>query len=75
MPVPRPRPSILDNFTRHSRRNQAPYWVDEDGFYYTWDALHGEIEKFDRRGYHLGALDPTTGKLISGPVRGRRLQL
>lgn len=25
--------------------------------YYTWDALHGEIEVFNKRGKHLGVLD------------------
>ena len=40
--------------------------------FYTWDSLHGEVEVWDRRGYHLGSVDPMTGILVGGPVRGRR---
>ena len=74
MPVPRPRSSILDAFVRLSRAGR-PVWRDDQGHLYTWDALHGEVEAFTSRGYHLGALDPQTGKMISGAVRGRKLEL
>jgi hypothetical protein len=32
--------------------------------YYTWDSLHGEIEVFNSRGRHLGALDAVSGREI-----------
>jgi hypothetical protein len=41
--------------------------------FYTWDALHGEIEVFDRHGHHLGALDSVSGQFIKHAVRGRTL--
>jgi hypothetical protein len=43
--------------------------------YYTWDALHGEIEVFTKRGKHLGALDAMTGALIKPAVKGRSIAL
>jgi hypothetical protein len=43
--------------------------------YYTWDALHGEIEVFSKRGKHLGALDAVTGALIKSPVKGRSIAI
>ena len=41
---------------------------------YTWDALHGEIEVFNRRGHHLGVLDPQ-GQPIKDAVKGRRINV
>ena len=75
MPKSRPRPSILDDKVRLSRNGRA-VWQDPDGQrYYTWDALHGEVELFSSRGRHLGALDPITGRLLSSGVKGRKLPL
>jgi len=51
-------------------------WRNADGTrYYTWDSLHGEVEVFDRRGYHLGSVDPVDGRFLKGPVQGRRLNV
>ncbi|MFB7078806.1 colicin E3/pyocin S6 family cytotoxin [Streptomyces sp. NPDC056308] len=43
--------------------------------YYTWDRLHGEIEAFNIRGRHLGALDAQTGVLIKDPRKDRRIDV
>lgn len=43
--------------------------------YYTWDYRHREVEVFSRRGDHLGSVDPTTGKFIKPPKRGRTLNV
>jgi hypothetical protein len=73
---PLPRPCFLDaceslGFISGERR-----WRSPDGKrLYTWDALHGEIEAFNARGRHLGALDAVTGSPIKGPVRGRRIDV
>jgi hypothetical protein len=56
--------------------NGNQVWRSEDKQrYFTWDALHGEIEVFDKKGRHLGAADPITGKLIKPPVRGRSIDV
>ena len=41
--------------------------------FYSWDYLHNEIEVFDRFGKHIGVMDPTTGEMIKGAVKGRRI--
>ena len=43
--------------------------------YYEWDGLHGEIEMYDRKGKHLGVLDPMTGEVIKPAVKGRKIDL
>jgi hypothetical protein len=43
--------------------------------YYTWDSLHGEIEVFNARGKHLGAIHAVTGAFIKKPVRGRQIDV
>ncbi len=44
-------------------------------FLYSWDELHGEVEVFNQRGYHMGALDAVTGKQIKPPRKERRLRV
>ena len=43
--------------------------------FYSWDNLHNEIEVFDRRGVHMGVIDPTTGEWIKAAVKGRFIKL
>jgi hypothetical protein len=73
--VPIPKPSFLDGceYLGYRRGNQV--WRDRNRFLYTWDGLHGEIEMFDPRGEHLGALDATTGRRIKRPRKGRRIRV
>jgi sugar lactone lactonase YvrE len=42
---------------------------------YTWDSLHGEIEAWNTRGRHLGAMDAVTGVFIKGAKKGRRIHV
>ena len=37
-------------------------WKDGDGNIYEWDYQHGEVEKYNPRGRHMGAYDPNTGE-------------
>lgn len=54
----------------------AKRWRNSDGSrLYTWDALHGEVEVFNKRGRHLGALDPISGEFIKDPVPGRTIKV
>jgi len=41
---------------------------------YTWDALHGEIEVFNRQGLHLGVLD-RQGRPTKDAVKGRKIDV
>jgi len=76
MRLPPPSPSIIDDFEPIRARNGEKRWRSADPKrLYTWDSLHGEIEVFDNRGYHLGAMDPITGALIKPPRKGRRIDV
>ena len=46
-----------------------------DKRYYEWDSAHGDIEVYDRRGNHLGSMEPTTGNMYKDPVPGRYITL
>ena len=73
---PIPRPSILDGFEPLGFIAGERRWRSHDGLrLYTWDAHHGEVEVYDRRGRHLGAIDPIAGAVLKDAVRGRRIEV
>jgi Cytotoxic len=73
--VPRPTPCFLDKQIK-LRRDGGQRWRNEDGSrLYEWDDLHGEIEVYDRRGFHLGTLDAVTGRKEKDPKKGRRIDV
>jgi putative cytotoxic protein len=76
MPKPIPKPSILDEFEFIGAINGERRWRSDGGKrIYTWDALHGEVEVFNKRGKHLGALDPINGTLVKEAVKGRKIDV
>lgn len=71
---PRPKPSILDRCSFDGiEAGRKVYKDDGEGVFYTWDSLHGELEVFNKNGYHIGVADPLTGLIIKPAVRGRRI--
>ena len=72
--IPKPTPCYLDGLESHKVINGRKVYRS-GRFLYTWDELHGEIEVFDRRGRHMGALDGTTGEQIKPAKAGRRLHV
>jgi hypothetical protein len=48
-------------------------WKDADDYIYEWDYLHGMVEKYSRRGNHLGEFDPKTGEQTKEPEPGRSI--
>jgi hypothetical protein len=71
---PVPKPSVLDRCRVVGiERGRKIYKDDEEQIFYTWDSLHGELEVFNRRGRHIGAASPETGRIIKPAVRGRRI--
>jgi hypothetical protein len=51
-------------------------WRSHDGArLYTWDSAHGEIEVFNKLGWHLGALEARTGRPVKFAVKGRRIDV
>ena len=37
-------------------------WRAPDGSLFEWDYQHGRLEKYNKRGRHLGEYDPETGE-------------
>jgi hypothetical protein len=37
-------------------------WKTRDGIIFEWDSQHGVVEKYNKRGKHLGEFDPETGE-------------
>ncbi len=71
-----PRPSILDDFEYLGAFGGERRWRSDGGKrLYTWDSLHGEVEVFNARGRHLGALDPVTGAWVRPAVAGRTIDV
>lgn len=76
MAKPIPKPSVLDEFESLGAINGQRRWRSDNGKrLYTWDSLHGEIEVFNARGKHLGAMDPVTGEMIKSAVPGRAIDV
>lgn len=72
--IPKPKPCYLDQFDFYKVIGGRKVYRS-DRLFYSWDELHGEIEVFDLRGYHLGALDAVTGEQIKPPRKERRLHV
>ncbi|RSB46611.1 MULTISPECIES: colicin E3/pyocin S6 family cytotoxin [Brevundimonas] len=71
-----PQPSILDDLEELGFIEGSKRWRSFDGKrLYTWDALHGEVEVFNKRGRHLGVQDPQTGDFIKDAVPGRSIKV
>lgn len=70
-----PKPSYLDECIFLGVFNKRKRWKSVDGSrLYTWDSLHGEIEVYNRRGKHLGVLNPQ-GDYIKGAIKGRKIDV
>ncbi len=73
--IPIPKPSFLDKCISLGAINGQKRWRSEDNKrLYTWDSLHGEIEVYNKRGKHLGVLNPQ-GDLIKEPIKGRKIDV
>lgn len=71
--IPRPRPCFLDTLQKYKVIGDTQIYRANDKFY-SWDGLHGEIEVFNKRGYHIMVLDPF-GNKIKDAVRGRKIDV
>jgi len=49
-------------------------WVDRKGNIYEWDSQHGTLEKYNKRGKHLGEFDPNTGMQTKPANPGRSIE-
>lgn len=69
-----PKPSILDGF-EYLKMCEGRKLYRSNSRYYTWDSLHGEVEVFNSRGYHIGVIDAVTGQPLKNAVKGRRIHV
>ncbi|MET3659164.1 colicin E3/pyocin S6 family cytotoxin [Sporosarcina psychrophila] len=70
-----PKPSILDAFKVNRISGGRKVWQSDDGRFFTWDSLHGEIEVYNKRGRHIAVLHPQTGEKIKDAVKGRKIDV
>lgn len=71
--IPIPKPSFLDDCESVGAVDGQKRWKSKDlNRIYTWDSLHGEIEVFNKRGLHLGALYPN-GDFKKVAIKGRKI--
>lgn len=75
MAVPIPKPSFLDQCKALGALGGERRWRDGNGLLYTWDSFHGEIEVYNRRGRHLGAIHAVTGQKVKDAVKGRQIDV
>lgn len=51
-----------------------PRWKDSDGNIYEWDFQHGAVEKYNKRGKHLGEFDHITGEQTKAADSTRKIE-
>lgn len=70
-----PDSEFIRSLTRVRAREREPRWKSEDGRIFIWDGLHGELEMYNKRGKHLGVVNPETGAMMKGAVQGRNIDV
>jgi hypothetical protein len=66
---------FLEGLEPTKAKSQRRRWRGPKKQIYEEDTQHGELEKYNRRGKHLGSVDPESGEVIKGPVKGRCIDL
>ncbi|VVH51694.1 hypothetical protein BPUTSESOX_160, partial [uncultured Gammaproteobacteria bacterium] len=54
--------------------NKRARYEDKKGNIYEWDYRHGTLEKYNKRGKHLGEYNPKTGKQLKPANKTRRVE-
>lgn len=72
--VSKPKPCFLDSFEKYKVIDGRQTYRANNK-YYQWDEFHGEIEVYNKRGWHLGALDAINGNVVKEADSGRRLHV
>jgi hypothetical protein len=65
---------FVNHLKKAKRQSQRRRWTGAKGQIYEEDTQHGELEKYNGRGKHKGSVDPDTGEIIKGPVKGRTME-
>jgi putative cytotoxic protein len=74
VPAPR-RLSAFPSAERVTPKSGRHRWFDgRNGYIYEWDYQHGRVERYDRRGRHLGEFDPQTGAMTKPANREQTIE-
>ena len=65
--VPDAKPAKPKTPKQGGKSGKRKRWKDSEGNIYEWDYQHGDVEKYDKRGKHLGSIDPKTGNQTLPP--------
>lgn len=49
-------------------------WKDKEGNIYEWDSENGTLEKYNKKGKHLGEFNPKNGKQTKDPNKQRKVE-
>jgi hypothetical protein len=71
----RAKGQFVDGLSRMKPKNQRRRWSGPKGQIYEEDTQHGDLEKYNSRGKHKGSVDPDSGEIIKGPVKGRTMEM
>jgi hypothetical protein len=70
IPPPKEGLKAFPEAQRVKPKSQRQRWEDAE-YIYEWDYQHGRVEKWTKRGQHLGDFDPESGAQVS-PARSER---
>jgi hypothetical protein len=79
-PAPTALPAFLDAVKAKKKTavqgggKLRPRWKDSDGNIYEWDFQHGAVEKYNKRGKHLGEFDHITGEQTKAADSTRKIE-
>lgn len=65
----------MDSLQHARSKGRRKRWRGTNGQIYEEDTQHSELEKYNRRGRHEGSVDPDSGEVIKGPVKGRSIDV
>lgn len=71
--IPKSNPCFLDGMAKYQVIDGRQVYKNNDK-YYSWDEKHGEIEVFNKRGWHIMVFDPY-GNKIKDAVKGRSINV
>jgi hypothetical protein len=66
---------FLKTLVRTKSKSRRKRWRGKKNQIFEEDTQHGELEKYNRRGKHEGSVDPDSGEIVKGPVKGRRIEV
>jgi hypothetical protein len=69
----RAKGKFLDALKKARSKGHRKRWQGNDQIYEE-DTQHGELEKYNQRGKHLGSVDPDTGEIVKAAVKGRSIE-